>query len=177
VVDRERVARAEAGEALAARRRPLEPEPQRRAARAQLEHDVAVVRERDLQDGRAAAPQRELDVKLVRARVRDLGVDRALGEAELLAGDQPFGDPHEAVVHRPLARPCGQSGDEGLAVAGQVDAERPQAHLEAQGTSREHGHDPIFHETERFPRGFTAGSHDVGRAFTDTSALRGILQV
>jgi len=62
-------------------------------------------------------------------------------------------------------------------VAGQVDAERPQAHLEAQGTSREHGHDLIFHETVRIPRGFTAGSHDVGGAFTDTPALQGILQV
>jgi len=62
-------------------------------------------------------------------------------------------------------------------VAGEVDAERPQAHLEAQGTSREHGHDLIFHDTERIPRRFTAGSHDVGRAFTDTYALQGILQV
>jgi len=62
-------------------------------------------------------------------------------------------------------------------VADEVDAERPQAHLEAQGTSREHGHDLIFHETGRIPRGFTAGSHDVGGAFTDTPALQGILQV
>src|SRR6185436_14023623 len=121
--------------------------------------------------------QRELDVQLVLARVRDLVVDRALGEAELLARDQPLGDPDEAVVDRPLARPRGQPGEQGPPVAGQVDAERSQAHLEAQGTSREHGHDLIFHETVTTPRGFTAGSHDVGGAFTDTPALQGILQV
>ena len=90
VVDGRRVARAEAREPLPRRARPLDAEPQRRAIRAQLEHDVAVVREREPQDGRPPAAQRELDVQLVLTRVRDLGVDRALGEAELLARDQPL---------------------------------------------------------------------------------------
>jgi len=43
-------------------------------------------------------------------------------------------------------------------VAGQVDAERPQAHLEAQGTSREHGHDPIAVGGASLDAGVLAGA-------------------
>ena len=131
---------------------------------------MAVVGERDPQDGRPPAAQRELDVQLVLARVRDLGVDRALGEAELLARDSPSVTRTKRSCDRALARPSGQPGEQGPAVPREVDAERPEPRLEAQGTSREHGHDRIFHETVRIPRGFTAG-HTILAGPSQTSPL------
>jgi glycosyltransferase involved in cell wall biosynthesis/predicted metal-dependent phosphoesterase TrpH len=79
-------------------------------------------------------------------------------------------------VHGALARPRRQAAQQRAAAAAQLDLERRQAHLEAQGTSREDRHDPIFHDTARTRRAFTTASHDVGRAFTDVPPLQGILQ-
>ena len=138
VVDAQRVARAEPGEALLRARVPLDGQAQRRALGRQLEHEVLGARELEAQLGAAAAVERQRDRRGALVGRRDGGRHRALGEAQALVGDHALGDLHEAVADLALARPHRQRAQQPAPGAAHVDAQRRERDLHAQGPVLEH---------------------------------------
>jgi hypothetical protein len=122
VVDAQRVARPEPGEAL------LRAHPTRAPA--------AAARPRQLGAPPALQAQGDRRAALVRGRHRRL--DRGLGKAEALVGDDALGHLHEAVAHLALARPDGERAQEPAPGAAHVDAQRRERDLDAQVAELEH---------------------------------------
>jgi hypothetical protein len=90
--------------------------------------------ELDAQLRAPASLQGERDRRAALVRRADGGRHRALGEAQALVGDHALGDLHEAVAHLALARPHRQRAQEPAAGAADVDAERRERDLDAQGS-------------------------------------------
>jgi hypothetical protein len=137
VVDAQRVARAQPGEALLGPGVPVGGQAQRLAVERELEEDGLRRGQRDPQPPAAPALAADGELGAVGQALGDAHRDDALGDLELLGRDDPLGELDELVADRAVGAPEAEPAQEPAAAAAHVDAERVLRDLDLDGLALE----------------------------------------